>query len=119
MIGCSATVAPASSGSRSTRRVWPFSTRYCLPPVLTIAYMGVLSLRGWLPPWQRNGAVRLCGHGAEASILRHRPRTSPPTTPPATRRRAHPPLRPPAPVPRASRRPPPPPPPPPSRSPPS
>src|SRR4051812_12214229 len=38
-IGSSATVAPASSGSSSTSRVCPGSTRDCLPPVLTISYM--------------------------------------------------------------------------------
>ncbi len=38
-------MAPASAGRRSTSRVWPFSTRYCLPPVLTIAYMVFCSLR--------------------------------------------------------------------------
>src|SRR3954451_10291165 len=82
--GSSFTVAPASSGRRSTSRVCPFSTRYCLPPVLTIAYMFGLSLRTWSPPraWQRNGAVRLCGRGAEASILRHRLRPGPPAPPP-------------------------------------
>src|SRR3954468_1141418 len=40
------------------------------------------------PPWQRNGAVRPCGHGAEASILRHRRRR--PSRPRRRRRRGPP-----------------------------
>src|SRR5580704_10353086 len=38
-MGSSATLAPSAAGRRSTSKYWPRSTRYCLPPVFTIAYM--------------------------------------------------------------------------------
>src|ERR1700754_5237019 len=41
------TEAPASSSSFSTLTTSPTATLYCLPPVLTIAYVAIIPLRLW------------------------------------------------------------------------
>src|SRR5690606_19081849 len=76
------TLSPSPTGRRSTTSTVPFSARYCLPPVSTIAYAGVsvFAISRCLSPFpagsRASGRDHLGGHGAGArsgTILAARP----------------------------------------------